>query len=219
MTLPTAVLADDHVILIDGLRLLIKGYAEVIATCKDGGALLETTLRLRPDLVITDISMPVLTGLEFLRRIKESGVRPRVIILSMYGDEALVTAAFRAGASGYLPKFAAGEELIHAVDTVMAGGRYVSRLLRAAMPEQGAEDSTRGATRLSPRQREVLRLVAAGRTMKEIAVALSLSPRTVEMHKYHMMRSLGVRSTAELVRYFVKHEALADVLEQPSLGL
>lgn len=219
MTLPTAVLADDHVILIDGLRLLLKGRADVIATCRDGGTLLETTLRLRPELVITDISMPVMTGLEFLRRSEEAGYRPRVIILSMYGDEALVAASFRAGAMAYLPKFTAGEELIDAVDAVMAGGRYLSRLLRARMPEPSALEATAAAERLSPRQREVLRLVASGRTMKEIAAALKLSPRTVEMHKYHMMRALGVRTTAELIQYYVKREALADVLEQPSLGL
>jgi DNA-binding NarL/FixJ family response regulator len=111
--------------------------------------------------------------------------------------------------------------LIDAVHDVMAGRRYLSRRLAARMPDSSVEApaAPQSASRLSSRQREVLRLVAAGKTMKEIAAKLQLSPRTVEMHKYHMMRALGVRTTAELIQYFVKHEALSEVLEQRSLGL
>jgi DNA-binding NarL/FixJ family response regulator len=219
MRLPTTVLADDHVILVDGLRRVLEGHANVVATCHDGGALLEATHRLRPDLVITDVAMPVLTGIEFLRAIRHTEHRPRVIVLSMFGAEVLVATAFRAGAMGYVPKHAAGEELVDAVRDVMAGRRYLSRQIQFEPADASPGTGSARPAQLSKRQREVLRLVAAGKTMKEVAVELHLSRRTVEMHKYHMMRVLGVRTTAELIQYFVKNEAIAQVLEQPSLDL
>jgi DNA-binding NarL/FixJ family response regulator len=219
MKLPTTILADDHAMLVDGLGRLLEGHADVIATCMDGGTLLETTRRLRPELVITDISMPVMTGMEFLRAVHET-YRPRVIVLSMFTQELLVAAAFKAGAMGYIPKHAAGEELIDAVNDVMAGRRYLSRLLSPVeAADRTAATTSERPYSLSKRQREVLRLVATGKTMKEVASALHLSRRTVEMHKYNMMRSLGLGTTAELIQYFVKHEALAEALEQPSLEL
>jgi DNA-binding NarL/FixJ family response regulator len=218
MRLPTTILADDHAMLLDGLGRLLEGHADVIATCMDGANLLETTRRLRPELVITDISMPVMTGMEFLRAVHQT-YKPRVIVLSMFTQELLVAAAFKAGAMGYIPKHAAGEELIDAVNDVMAGRRYVSRLLAPLEAERSATAPAERSYTLSKRQREVLRLVATGKTMKEVASALHLSRRTVEMHKYNMMRSLGLGTTAELIQYFVKHEALAEALEQPSLEL
>jgi DNA-binding NarL/FixJ family response regulator len=218
MKLPTTILADDHAMLVDGLGRLLEGHADVIATCMDGGTLLETSRRLRPELVITDISMPVMTGMEFLRAVHLT-YHPRVIVLSMFTQELLVAAAFKAGAMGYIPKHAAGEELIDAVNDVMAGRRYVSRLLSPVEAERNAAAPAERSYTLSRRQREVLRLVATGKTMKEVASALHLSRRTVEMHKYNMMRSLGLGTTAELIQYFVKHEALAEALEQPSLEL
>ena len=218
MNLPTTILGDDHAMLIDGLSRLLEGHANVVATCADGGALLDTARRLRPELVITDISMPVMTGMEFLRAVRQI-YRPRVIVLSMFTQEALVASALRAGAMGYIPKHAAGEELIDAVADVMAGRRYLSRLLGPLEAERNAAVPSNRSYPLSKRQREVLRLVATGKTMKEVASALHLSRRTVEMHKYNMMRSLGLGTTAELIQYFVKHEALAEALEQPSLDL
>ena len=219
MTLPTTILGDDHAILIDGLCRLLEGHAKVIATCSDGAALLDATMRLRPELVITDISMPVMTGLEFLRNTRTMGYRPRVIVLCMYGDEQVVSSAFRNGAMAYLPKHGAGEELLDAVREVMAGRHYVSRLLQLNPPcpdarPRRAGSATKG-TPLSPRQQEVLRLVASGKTMKEIAAELKLSRRTVEMHKYQTMKTLGVGTTAELIQYFVRHQVVSGFLEEP----
>lgn len=207
MKRPTAIVADDHEIVVNGLRTVLKGHVDIIATCGDGQALLEATRRLRPKLVIADISMPRMTGLEFLRAIRTEPERPSVILLSMYGDEAIVSAAFRSGARGYVPKHAAGEELVAAVESVVSGKPYISPLLPVVPPELRRADAAAPRTSLTARQREVLALVAAGKRMKEIAATLHLSRRTVEMHKYHMMRQLGFRTTAELIQYFVRNEA------------
>lgn len=207
MKQPTAILADDHEIVIDGLQALLKGHVRIVATCSNGEELLEATRRLRPDLVIADISMPKMSGLEFLRAMREDDVLPKVILLSMYGDDLIVAAAFRAGARGYVPKHATGEELLTAVQTVMRGKQYVSSIIPVTAGDVRRADVVVPGTSLSARQREVLALVAEGKRMKEIAATLNLSRRTVEMHKYHMMRHLGVRTTAELIQYFVRNEA------------
>lgn len=211
MKLPTVLLADDHAIILDGLRSLLQGHADVLETLADGAALLEATYRLKPDVVVTDISMPRLSGLEFLRRLQAVKSESRVLVLSMYGDVQLVTAAIRAGARGYIPKHAAGEELITAIAEVMAGRVYVSPLIGAQRHRATPAHGMRPPSQLTARQREVLRLVAAGKRMKEIAAELNLSRRTVEMHKYDMMRVLGLSTTAELIQYFVKHEVAVEV--------
>jgi DNA-binding NarL/FixJ family response regulator len=207
MKRPTAIVADDHHIVVNGLRAVLKGHVDIIATCADGQELLDATRRLRPNLVIADISMPRMTGLEYLRAIRTDPERPRVILLSMYGDETIVAAAFRSGARGYVPKHAAGEELVAAVQSVVRGQPYVSPLLPVVPPEVRRADADVPRASLTTRQREVLALVAAGKRMKEIAATLHLSRRTVEMHKYHMMQQLGLRTTADLIQYFVRNEA------------
>lgn len=207
MKRPTAIVADDHEIVVNGLRAVLKGHVDIIATCGDGQALLDATRRLRPKLVIADISMPRMTGLEFLRAIRTEPDRPSVILLSMYGDESIVAAALRSGARGYVPKHAAGEELVAAVQAVLGGKTYVSPLLPIVPREVRHADADAPRTSLTTRQREVLALVAAGKRMKEIAAKLQLSRRTVEMHKYHMMQQLGLRTTADLIQYFVRNEA------------
>ena len=209
---PSVVIADDHAIIVDGLRALLEGHADVLATYADGEALLAGTAQHKPDVVVTDISMPKLSGLDFLRAAKASRVTSRIILLSMYGSEAIVDAAIRAGAMGYLPKHAAGEELLEAIRTVMNGDRYVSPLVNA--PAGGATTPPNAMplpVELSRRQREVLQLVVAGKRMKEIAAELKLSRRTVEMHKYGMMRALGLHTTAELIRYFLRHESTSNI--------
>jgi DNA-binding NarL/FixJ family response regulator len=219
MKLPNTLLADDHAIIVDGIRSLLRGHANVLGTFGDGVALLDATYRLQPDLVVTDISMPRLSGLEFLRRLQTVKSPARVVVLSMYGDVALVTAAVRAGARAYIPKHAAGEELVEAIGEVMAGRIYVSPLIGAHKPRATPAHGVRPPSQLTRRQREVLQLVAAGKRMKEIAAQLKLSRRTVEMHKYDMMRVLGLSTTAELIQYFVKHEVGTelDPLEAPAL--
>jgi DNA-binding NarL/FixJ family response regulator len=203
MRRPTVLIADDHTIVAEGLVQLLSGRFDVVATVGDGEALIEAAARLRPDIVITDVNMPSIGGLEALERLKKAGVTSRFVILTMYEEAAVATRALRAGASAFVLKHSAGEDLIHAIDEVLNGRTYlapaVTRDVLAAFgmgQEEGVE--------LTPRQRDVLRLIVQGRRMKEIAAALDLSVRTVETHKYEMMRTLGVQSTAELVAVAVK---------------
>jgi DNA-binding NarL/FixJ family response regulator len=153
--------------------------------------------------------MPGLSGLDALRRLKAEGVRTRVIFLTMYDDPALAAEAMRAGASGYLLKQAAGEELLAAIRDVLTGRVYVSPKLAGDVIASIASPRPASDDKLTLRQREVLRLVAQGKSMKEVAAVLHLSPRTVETHKYEMMHSLGVHTTAELIRFAYQH-GMAD---------
>jgi DNA-binding NarL/FixJ family response regulator len=171
----------------------------------DGSQLLEAARKLRPDVIVADIAMPVLSGIDALRRLKTIKNAPKVIFLTMHADAQLAAEALRAGACGYVLKNSAGEELIGAIQEVLQGRTYLTPLLTKDVianltePAPQAEEAT-----LTARQRDVLRLIAQGRRMKEIAFTLGLSTRTVESHKYDMMRALGVESTAELVRYAIQ---------------
>ncbi len=207
MKLPTALLADDHAIILDGLRKVLQDQVIILDTFTDGESLLHASRELDPDLVISDISMPRMSGLEFLRQFAPGTSRPRIILLTMHVDAAIAVEAFKAGAAGYVPKHCAGDELIGAIQTVMRGEQYLSPLVaRQTHPEPGTAPASPERSRLSERQRQVLHLVAGGKRMKEIAAQLKLSQRTVEMHKYRMMRILGLRTTAELVQYYVREE-------------
>ena len=196
-------LADDHAIVAEGLATLLKDHFDLLETVGDGSALIDAARKLRPDVIVTDIAMPVLTGLEALRRLKAMRSEAKVIFLTMHADAQLATEAFRAGASGYVLKQSAGEELIAAIQEVLKGRTYLTPLITKNVIANLTE-STPPTVKLTPRQREVLRLIADGRRMKEIGAILELSTRTVESHKYEMMRALGVQSTAELVRYAIQ---------------
>ena len=148
MKQPTAILADDHEIVIDGLQALLKGHVRIVATCSNGEELLEATRRLRPDLVIADISMPKMSGLEFLRAMREDDVLPKVILLSMYGDDLIVAAAFRAGALGYVPKHATGEEL--AATRLIRIIRFTPSSASARICSRAAATSAGSALEMSP---------------------------------------------------------------------
>jgi len=196
-------LADDHAIVAEGLATLLKDHFDLLETVGDGSALIDAARKLRPDVIVTDIAMPVLSGLEALRRLKATRNEAKVIFLTMHADAQLATEAFRAGASGYVLKQSAGEELIAAIEEVLKGRTYLTPLITKNVIAYLTE-STPPTVKLTPRQREVLRLIADGRRMKEIGAILELSTRTVESHKYEMMRALGVQSTAELVRYAIQ---------------
>jgi DNA-binding NarL/FixJ family response regulator len=196
-------LADDHAIVAEGLATLLKDHFDLLETVGDGSALIDAARKLRPDVIVTDIAMPVLSGLEALRRLKAMRSEAKVIFLTMHADAQLATEAFRAGASGYVLKQSAGEELIAAIQEVLKGRTYLTPLITKNVIANLTE-STPPTVKLTPRQREVLRLIADGRRMKEIGAILELSTRTVESHKYEMMRALGVESTAELVRYAIQ---------------
>lgn len=197
-------LADDHAMVVEGLAALLKDRFDLVGTVGDGSALLDAARKLRPDVIIADMAMPVLSGLEALRRLKAAKSAAKVIILTMHPDAGLATEAFRAGASGYVLKVSAGEELVTAIQEVVQGRTYLTPLITKDVIATLSDPAQKPAVKLSPRQREVLRFIAEGRRMKEIAAILQLSPRTVESHKYEMMRSLGLGSTAELVKYAIQ---------------
>jgi DNA-binding NarL/FixJ family response regulator len=205
----TLLIADDHAVVAQALAQMLARAYDVVAIVNDGVEVVEAARRLRPDVIVSDLSMPGLSGLDALRRLKAEGVRTRVIFLTMYDDPALAAEAMRAGASGYLLKQAAGEELLAAIRDVLAGRVYVSPQLAGDVIASIASPKPASDDKLTLRQREVLRLVAQGKSMKEVAAVLRLSPRTVETHKYEMMHSLGVHTTAELIRFAYQH-GMAD---------
>jgi DNA-binding NarL/FixJ family response regulator len=200
-------LADDHTIVAEGLEGLLGEDFDLVGSVRDGAGLLEAAIRLRPDVIVTDISMPGLNGLDAIRELRRQGSDARIVMLTMHADPQLALEALRSGAAAYLLKHSAGEELITAVHEVLHGRTYITALIaeevRAAIREPGVRPPAR-STSLTGRQRQVLQLIAEGRTMKEIAAALNLSTRTVESHKYQMIEALNLRTTADLVRYAVQ---------------
>lgn len=207
----TVLVADDHVIVREGLVSLLKAHDfDVVAEVGDGRSLIDEARRLRPDLILTDMSMPGLTGLEALEHLKSAHVDAKVIILTMHSDADLATQALRAGASGFLLKHSAGAELLAAIDQSLQDHVYLTSTLMKEVFERMAVPAEHVGPLLTVRQREVLRLILKGRRMKEIANDLQLSARTVETHKYQMMQALGVDSTAELVKYAIEHRLTVD---------
>jgi len=196
-------LADDHTVVAQGLASLLWEEFELVGIVGDGKALLDAAQRLQPDVIVADMAMPVMDGLEALHRLKAARLDAKVIFLTMHADAQLATAALRAGASGYVLKHSAGEELITAIWAALQGRTYLTPLIAQDVITTLMAPEKQATVTLTPRQREVLRLIAEGRRMKEIAALLQLSTRTVETHKYEMMRALGVQSTAELVRYAI----------------
>ena len=200
---PTVLIADDHTIVAEGLVKLLSERFDVVATVADGAALIEAAERLRPDIIITDLNMPSVGGLEAMARLKKRGATSKFVVLTMQREASVAAKAMRAGASAFLLKASAGDELIDAIDEVLNGRTYLSPAVTkdvlAAFDQVVSEE-----VELTPRQRDVLRLIVEGRRMKEIASILDLSARTIETHKYEMMRVLGVQSTAELVALAVK---------------
>ena len=207
----TVLVADDHAIVKEGLVNLLKDHDfDVVGAVGDGHQLLDAARRLRPDLIVTDLSMPGLSGLDVLTRLKAEHVDSKIIVLTMHNDADLATRAMRAGASGFLLKHSAGEELLKAVQQAVEDRVYLTPALTKEVIERMAIPQDQAEPQLTTRQREVLRLILEGRRMKEIAATLHLSARTVETHKYQMMKTLGVYSTAELVKYAIEHRLIAD---------
>jgi DNA-binding NarL/FixJ family response regulator len=201
---PKIILADDHRILADGLASLLSPYFDLLSVVFDGLALLDEVRKLNPDIVVADIEMPTFTGMDALHQIKKEGMKSKVIFLTMHAEPQVVRAALDAGASGYLLKESAGEELITAIREVMKGHIYISPAITKELLAIINEPNQKSRQQLTPRQRQVLLLIAEGQTMKEVAAILKISARTVETYKYEMMRNLGVKTTAELIRYAVR---------------
>ena len=208
MALTTVLLAEDHTIVAQGLEALLKDKFKLLGTVQDGRALVEATGRLNPDVIVTDISMPLLNGLDAVRQIKSQRPQTRAVVLTMHTEPQLAVQAFRAGATGYLLKLSPGEELVSAIEEVSRGRVYLSPLISkdliSVMIEAAKGGPAAGSSTLTPRQREVLQLIAEGRTMKEIASILRISPRTAETHKYAIMEVLGTKTTAQLIQYALR---------------
>ena len=196
---PRILLADDHVMVAEGLNRLLGEHCDMVGTVQDGATLVEAAVELQPDLIIADLSMPGLTGLDAITKLRDRGVTAKIIILTMYADPRIAQEAISLGAAGFVSKHAAGQELLTAIQEVLTGGTYLSPQLAERIG--GLPVADKPIARLTPRQRQVLQLIAKGYRMREVAGALQVSPRTVETHKYEIMRVLGFKNTADLVRY------------------
>lgn len=208
MSKPRVLLADDHALVLEGFKKLLEEHCQVVGSVEDGRSLLDAAKRLRPDIVVLDISMPKLNGLDAARRLRKLVPQARLIFVTVHADQDYVSQAFKAGASAYLLKRSAGSELLQAVEAVTKDNFYVTSLIakdlvQAAISE--TESEAGGQDRLSMRQREILQLVAEGLTLKEMASTLGLSPKTVEYHKSKLMEQLGLHTTAELTKYALAH--------------
>jgi len=209
MSRETVLLVDDHVVLAEGIVRILADRFDVVGTVTDAGAIVETVRRLQPDVILMDISMPGVSGLEALRRVLAAKKDQRVVVLTMHADPRLACEALQLGARGFVLKHGSGQELVAAIDAVLAGHQYLPAALTEGVLGLLAARPHAGPAVLSPQQREVLRLVVEGCRMKEIAERLRLSPRTVETLKYEMMRDLDLHSTPELVRYALEHKLVA----------
>jgi len=212
MNRPRLLLADDHRIIMEGLKTLLEPEFELVGMVEDGRALIEAAEKLRPDVIVADISMPRLNGIEAVRQIKKARGDVKVVILTMHADPAYAAAALDAGVTGYVLKHAAASELIMAVRAVLEGDTYLSPLIIGELKQHGKDPGgqQQDESNLTPRQREVLQLLAVGHPLKEIASILNISTRTVEFHKYQMMEGLGIKSPAELVRFAVRNRIVAE---------
>ena len=203
-------LADDHLMFLDGLVRLLGREFDVVGAAYDGNTMLEMAKQHHPDIIITDIAMPQLNGIDAVRLLRKEAISSKVVFLSMYADLPLIEEAFRVGASGYLLKSGSMDELVKAIQCVSRGGTYVTPLLGdviSTLLTAGPQQSNSRAT-LTSRQRDVLRLLTEGKTMKEIGQFLNISTRTTESHKYEIMRNLGIKTTAELIRYAVRNKII-----------
>lgn len=204
---PRVLLADDHKIVVEGVKSLLEPEFELVGTVEDGRAMVSEAERLRPDVIVADISMPLLSGIEAVRKIRKMDEKIRVVFLTMHPDVSYASRAFEAGASGYVLKHSAPSELVTAIHEAMKGRTYVTPMIAGELMDAYKKGDFKkdGIKRLTDRQKEVLQLLVEGKSAKEIAGILNISPRTVEFHKYRMMEDLNVKTTADLIRFAIKH--------------
>ena len=206
MAVPRVLLADDHAMLLGAYEKLLAGEYEIVGQVSDGRALVAAAEKLKPDVIVLDIGMPLLNGLEAGRQIKQKLRHVKLVFVTMIEDTELAREAFRSGASGYLLKRSAASELLTAIREVVQGRSYITPLVTQELVGSLLHpEDHKSANELTSRQREVLQLLAEGNSMKEIGSVLNLTPRTVAFHKYRMMGQLNVKSTAELILYALKH--------------
>jgi DNA-binding NarL/FixJ family response regulator len=205
---PRIIIADDHTLLVEAFEKLLAADCDVVAKVADGRALVAAVDEHHPDVVVLDMAMPLLNGLDAGRQIKHKHPSTRLVFVTMNEDADLAAEAFRSGASAYLLKRSAGAELLTAIREAMKGRSYVTPLVTEGMLGLLMSSNTEKAHQLTARQREVLQLLAEGKSMKEVASILNLTPRTVAFHKYRMMEQLKITTNAELIQYAIKHHVV-----------
>jgi DNA-binding NarL/FixJ family response regulator len=208
MTRPRILMADDHLMLLEAFKALLQPDFEVVGTVTDGRALLEEFTRLNPDVVLLDVAMPLLNGLDAGRQLKAQRRTVKLIYLTMNPDPDLAGEALRLGASGYVLKSSAAQELKQAIQEALRGRSYITPLITRDVVGSLLQQRTE-RHELTSRQREVLQLLAEGKSMKEVASILDLTPRTVAFHKYRMMEQLRLKTSAELVKFAVREGVVA----------
>lgn len=212
MARPRVMLADDHTILVEAFRKLLEPHCEIVGTVADGRTLLETAPELKPDVIIADISMPLMNGLEAGSRLKEVLPRMKLVFLTMNEDPDLAVEALRCGASGYLLRTSAVKELLRAIQLALKGKSYVTPQMARRMQKPFNKNPNNGpkarAKILTARQREVMQLLAGGKFMREVASVLNVTKRTVAYHKYHIMRMLNLKTNADFIRFAIESRIL-----------
>ena len=207
MKRPRVLLADDHRLVAEGLRSLLAPHFDVVGIVSDGRGLLAAAERLDPDVVVLDISMPSLNGIEAARQMRTANPRTKVVFLTMHREVTYAARALEAGASGFVLKHSAASELLTAIQEALKGGTYITPQIAGDLLDslrRGIPAGAEALDELTPRQREVLQLVTEGRSAKEIAAVLGISRRTAEFHKARLMKVLGLQTTAQLVQYAIR---------------
>jgi DNA-binding NarL/FixJ family response regulator len=205
---PRVLLADDHLLVAEALTSLLTPEFDLVGVVEDGRALVEAVGKLQPDVIVADVSMPHLNGIDALAHLRQGGDRTPVVFLTMHRDVTFARRALDAGASGFVLKHSASVELVTAIRAALQGKTYLTPQLAGEVLEamkEGSEQAGDPVASLTPRQREVLQLLAEGRSAKEIAASLGISARTVEFHKYQMMETLDIHTNAELIHFALKH--------------
>ena len=211
LTRPRVLVADDHQMLVDALKRVLEPRCEVVGMASNGRELLKAAARLQPDIIVLDIAMPELNGLDAARHLKSSMPKLKIIFMTMNEDPDLVGEAFRAGASAFLLKQGAALELTDAIEKVLKGGSYVTPSASEGQARISLRDpkAREHIAEPTPRQREVIQLLAEGRSMKEVASILQITKRTVAAHKYALMELLQLKTNADLVQYAIKHNIIS----------
>jgi DNA-binding NarL/FixJ family response regulator len=205
-------LADDHKIFLNGLRSLLEPGFEIVGMVEDGRALVSFVQKLRPDVIVVDISMPLLNGIEAVRQIKKLNPQVKVVFLTMHADVTYAIRAFEGGASGFVLKHSASSELLTAISEAIKGRTYVTPMIAGELMQsymEGARRQPNATLQLTSRQREILQLLAEGCSVKEIAEVLNISDRTIEFHKYRLMSKLNLKTNSDLVQFAIKHGIIA----------
>jgi DNA-binding NarL/FixJ family response regulator len=212
---PRFLLADDHTMFVEALRIYLERYYPVLGVAADGWALIEETIKLKPDVVVLDVAMPLLNGFDAALKIREQMPRVKFVFLTMLEDPNMAAAALELGPIGFVLKHSCGSELLTAIDHVLSGKAYLTPKLRAEDWVAAKARARQFSKEMTSRQRGIVQLLAEGRTIKEISGLLDLSAKTIEFHKHHIMESFNIRSNADLVLFALKHR-LISIVPEPS---